>query len=375
MSPAGCEALMDQALELALRGRGRVEPNPRVGALALAGSAVVGRGWHDHWGGPHAEIAALADAAARGALPDTLVVTLEPCSSERGSAGKKTEPCTRALLDAGIRRVVVGMTDPDPRHAGQGLSRLRRAGVEVVADVLAERCAELNRPFARALQRAHLPWTIAKWAMTMDGKTAAASGDARWVSSEAARRRAHELRSRVDAVVIGYRTAVRDDPELTVRLCDGPQALRVVVDPRAELPDDSRLMATAREVPLLVLVERGLPAARCARLSALGAELLEVAPAAPTGRRLRLDQAWVELRRRGLRRVLVEGGGRLLAELMEQGCVDQVMCFLAPKLIGGRSAPSPLAGPGRAAMAQAWRLDELHWEACGDDLLIGGFVA
>jgi diaminohydroxyphosphoribosylaminopyrimidine deaminase/5-amino-6-(5-phosphoribosylamino)uracil reductase len=363
---------MEEALSLAMRGRGEVEPNPRVGALALRDGEVVGRGFHRWFGAPHAEVEALADARARGARADTVVVNLEPCSTPEGVDGKKTPPCTRALLAAGISRVVIGMRDPDPRHHGRGVAELAAAGVEVVEDVLGERCRAINAPFARGLALDR-PWTISKWAMTLDGKTAAANGTSKWISGEASRRKVHELRSRVDAVVIGARTARVDDPELTVRHVAGEQPARIVVDPGAQLDERSRLVQTIGTASLWILTSTAADPARLARLRGVGVQTVQVPPAdAPD--RLQLAEAWRELRRRGLRRVLFEGGGGLAAQLMAADCIDQVQCFIAPKLVGGRASPSPLGGVGRASMAEAWRLEDLHWQPCGEDLLVGAFV-
>lgn len=377
-APAEDSEHMAEALALALRGRGRVEPNPRVGAIALARGAVVGRGWHRAWGDPHAEVEALAEARAAGARPDTLVVTLEPCSTPAGVAGKKTPPCTQAVLDAGVRRVVVGALDPDPRHHGRGIAVLRDAGVTVTTGVLAEEWAAANRPFARwlALER---PWTIAKWAMTLDGKTATAAGHSRWISGEAARAETHALRARVDAIVIGFRTAVRDDPRLDVRhgqaLAGAPPPLRVVVDPLAALPLESRLLTTAREQPSCLLVHEAADERSIAARVALGAWVVRV-PALPGGgeRQLDLAAAWRGLRERGVRRVLVEGGGSLLAQLLDAGCVDQCLVFVAPKLFGGAGAPTPLGGEGVPSPAQALQLDEFECRPCGADVAISGFV-
>jgi diaminohydroxyphosphoribosylaminopyrimidine deaminase/5-amino-6-(5-phosphoribosylamino)uracil reductase len=366
------ERWVEEALELAVRGRGDVEPNPRVGALALCGERVVGRGWHRVWGGPHAEIEALADAHRAGERPDTLVVTLEPCSSAPGEGGKKTPPCTDAIVAAGIRRVVVGAIDPDPRHRGRAIAILDESGIAVEDGVLADRCRAVNRPFERwlALDR---PWTIAKWAMTLDGKAAAPTGEARWVSGLESRRKVHELRARVDAVVVGLRTAQIDDPELTVRYVDGPQPVRIVVDPVGELDDGKKLIRTARELPFWMLVRENIEPARAAHLESMGVVVIPVI-AAERGRRLHLLEAWRELRRRGMRRVLVEGGGGLCAELLSWDCIDQVLAFVAPKVIGGRVAPTPVGGEGRQFMAEAWSLDELHWRPSGEDLAIGAFV-
>jgi diaminohydroxyphosphoribosylaminopyrimidine deaminase/5-amino-6-(5-phosphoribosylamino)uracil reductase len=363
------ETWMGEALLLAQKGRGFVEPNPRVGALALRGETVVGKGFHRVYGGPHAEVEAIHDAEARGHRPDGVVVTLEPCSAH----GKKTPPCTEFLLSRGIRRVIVGARDPDPRHAGRGLVQLREAGFEVVEGIFAREALAENRAFLRALTLDR-PWTAAKWAMTLDGKAATRTGSARWISSPAARTMVHQLRAAVDAVVIGMGTVLADDPRLTVRRVRGDNPLRIVVDPEAALPEGCQLLLTARAVPLLLLVGQ---TAACEHLERQGAKILRVRelPRAGTGhRRLDLGDAWRQLYRGGLRRVLVEGGGRLLAELVAASCLDQVYAFVAAKLVGGRSAPTPMAGEGVAAMDQALVLTEQFHQWIDGDLLLGGFV-
>jgi diaminohydroxyphosphoribosylaminopyrimidine deaminase/5-amino-6-(5-phosphoribosylamino)uracil reductase len=366
------EALMAEAIELAQRGRGEVEPNPRVGCLLLRDGEVVGRGWHEFFGGRHAEAMALDEARSRGAMPDTAVVTLEPCSLPRGTDGKKTDPCTRALLAAGVRRVVVGSVDPDPRHRRAGIAELEQAGVEVTDGVLASRCDAINGPFRKALALDR-PWTLCKWAMTLDGKTAAPTGEARWISGPEARRRTHELRARCCAVMVGFRTAQIDDPELTVRLVEGRQPIRIVVDPLGEIDDDSNLVRTASKAPTWLLASEDVDPRRSGVLQDVGVNVIHV-PTAEGPRRLNLMRAFRELHRRGLRRVLVEGGGGLVAQMLAWNCVDQVLAFVAPKIIGGRFAPTPVAGEGRAFMAEAWQLDEVRHEVCGQDLAVTGFV-
>ncbi len=366
------DKLMAEALDLALQGRGEVEPNPRVGALALQGDQIVGRGFHPHWGGPHAEVVALQDAAARGGRPDTVVVTFEPCSTKKGQDGKKTEPCLQRLLDAGIRRVVVGAADPDPRHRRAGIAGLAEAGVEVIDGVQASRCRQINHPFTRWLGLDR-PWVIAKWAMTLDGKTAASTGEARWISGREARVRTHELRARCDAVMVGYRTALIDDPELTVRHVQGHQPIRVVVDPLAEIDDDSKLVTSAREMPFWLLCSTEADPVRTGHLQDLGVQVIQSRPVEGP-RRIHLLEALRELRRRGVRRLLVEGGGGLVSQLLSWDCVDQVLAYVAPKIIGGRLSPTPVAGEGRPFMAEAWRLRELDWQRVGADLAVSGFV-
>jgi diaminohydroxyphosphoribosylaminopyrimidine deaminase/5-amino-6-(5-phosphoribosylamino)uracil reductase len=366
------EAWMLDAVALAARGHGEVEPNPRVGCVLLQDGAVVARGHHAFFGGPHAEAMALAEARAKGARPDTAVVTLEPCSTDKGVLGKKTEPCAQALVAAGIRRVVIGTVDPDPRHRRRGIALLEENGVEVLDGILASACDALLVPFKKALGLDR-PWMLCKWAMTLDGKTAAPTGEARWISGPAARTRTHELRARCDAVMVGFRTAQIDDPELTVRHVEGRQPVRIVVDPLGEIDDDSNLVRSARTAPTWLLASEDVDPLRSGRLSDLGVTVIHV-QAAEGPRRLHLGHAFRELKRRGLRRVLVEGGGGLVAQMLAWHCVDQVLAFIAPKIIGGQFAPTPVGGDGRPFMAEAWRLHDVQHGTCGDDITIAGFV-
>ncbi|HEX5052084.1 MAG TPA: bifunctional diaminohydroxyphosphoribosylaminopyrimidine deaminase/5-amino-6-(5-phosphoribosylamino)uracil reductase RibD [Planctomycetota bacterium] len=366
------EALMHEALDLAQRGRGEVEPNPRVGCILLQDGEVIGRGWHEFFGGRHAEAMALAEAGRAGRRPDTAIVTLEPCSTPKGVLGKKTEPCAQALVAAGVRRVVIGSVDPDLRHRRQGLAMLEQAGAEVVDGVLGSQCDAMNEPFKKALGLDR-PWTLCKWAMTLDGKTAAPSGEARWISGPEARRRTHELRARCCGVMVGFRTAQIDDPELTVRHVDGRQPIRIVVDPLGEVDDDSNLVRTARQMPTWLLASEDVDRRRSGHLQDLGVTVIHIGTAEGP-RRLHLGHAFRELHQRGLRRVLVEGGGGLVAQMLAWNCVDQVLAFVAPKIIGGKSSPTPVAGEGRGFMAEAWRLRDVRYEPCGEDLAVSGFL-
>lgn len=366
------EALMHEAIALAVRGRGHVEPNPRVGCLLLRDGEVVARGFHEYFGGRHAEAMALDEARAAGCRPDTAIVTLEPCSTPRGQDGKKTPPCAQALVEAGVKRVVIGAIDPDPRHRRRGIDVLERAGIEVLDGIAASSCDAINEPFRKALSLDR-PWMLCKWAMTLDGKTAAPTGESRWISGPEARRRTHELRARCCAVMVGFRTAQIDDPELTVRHVEGKQPVRIVVDPLGEIDDDSNLVRTAHKAPTWLLASEDVDPRRSGILQDLGVTVIQL-PTAEGPRRLNLGRAFRELRRRGLRRVLVEGGGGLVAQMFAWHCVDQVLAFVAPKIIGGASAPTPVGGEGRPFMAEAWRLREVQHETCGDDLAISGFV-
>ncbi len=349
------EGFMRRALELAGRGKGEVEPNPRVGALALAKGRVAGEGWHAFWGGPHAEPAALADARKKGIRPDTVVVTLEPCST-----WGKTPPCTEVLIRSGVGRVVCGALDPNPRHAGRGLEILEAAGVEVVSGILEEECLRAAGPFTSWIARSR-PWVVGKWAMSLDGKIATRGGASKWITPGGLRALAHRLRARVDAVMVGLGTVLADDPQLTVRLVEGKDPAAVVVDPGLEIPLDRKLVASARKRPLVVLAEEGaFPGERRAALEEKGAQVL----AFP--RPLDLGKALEEIRRKkGWERIMCEGGSRLLGSLAERGLLDQAEIHLGPLLIGGTKAPGPLGGRGPARLEEARPMEIVKVEEAG----------
>lgn len=355
---------MQHALALAARGLGAVEPNPPVGAVIVDQQLrTLGEGWHHAYGGPHAEIHALEQAgtAAHGA---TLYVTLEPCCHQG-----KTPPCTRAVIAAGIRRVVAAMSDPHPQVAGGGFAELRAAGIEVEVGLLESAARWLVAPFVQ-LVTAHRPWVHAKWAMTLDGKIASRTGHSQWISNTASRTVVHELRGRMDAIVVGIGTALADDPLLTARPPGPRVATRVVIDPQARLPLGSRLAVTAREAPVLCVVSTMAPPDRVAALKATGIEVW----------RTNLDDrhrippaAWLaELGLRRMTNVLVEGGGRLLGGLFDAGLIDEWHVFLAPKLVGGQNAVSPLAGAGLDQIPVHSQLVGTTIDLLDGDLLIRG---
>jgi diaminohydroxyphosphoribosylaminopyrimidine deaminase/5-amino-6-(5-phosphoribosylamino)uracil reductase len=353
--------LMSRALELAGRGLGCVEPNPMVGCVLIRHGMVVGEGYHRQFGGPHAEIEALRIAGER-ARGSTAYVTLEPCCHTG-----KTGPCTRALIEAGVVRVIAAMRDPFPRVAGGGFAELNAAGIVVEEGLLAEHATLLNAAYLKRL-RTGLPWVIAKWAMTLDGKIAAHTGDSQWISGEASRALVHELRGRVDAILVGGGTAKRDDPLLTARPAGPRTALRVVLDTKAHLAGESQLLRTAREVPLLAVVGSAASAQDRERLRAAGAEVFVVHN---TDHQQRIHEVLAELSRRDCTNVLVEGGSRVLGSLLDGNMIDEVYAFVAPKLIGGFLAPSPMAGNGLSHMNAALAFDG-EWRTSGPDMLYVG---
>jgi diaminohydroxyphosphoribosylaminopyrimidine deaminase/5-amino-6-(5-phosphoribosylamino)uracil reductase len=333
------ERPMRRALALAERGRGAVEPNPMVGAVVLSAAGdVVGEGWHERFGGPHAEVNAfaMAGAAARGG---TLFVTLEPCCH-----WGKTPPCTDAVLKSGVVRVVVAMRDPFPAVAGGGIQILRDNGLSVEVGLLEAEATELNMPFFVLLQ-AGRPWVIAKWAMSLDGKIATRTGDSKWISNATSRAKVHELRGRVDAILVGRGTLLADDPLLTARPAGPRTATRIVVTASGELPSDCQVLRTIGEAPVIVAT-RMESVGKLGAWKSAGAEVLgfegSIVPA-----------LLAELGRRRMTNVLVEGGAGLLGSFRDAGLIDEAHVYVAPKMIGGDKALSPVGGLGIVGMSEA----------------------
>lgn len=354
-------AALVRARALAMNARGHVSPNPLVGAVVLRDGAVVGEGWHAGPGLPHAEVMALRDAgeAARGA---TVACTLEPCSHFG-----RTPPCTNALLEAGVARVVVGCLDPLERTRGQGVRILADAGVDVAMAPPEEEsaCRELNAAFITHSVRGR-PHVLLKLATSLDGKIATASGESRWITGPPARALVHRWRADADAVAVGIGTALADDPGLTARDLEGPvrQPARVVFDRQARLPVTSQLARSAGEVPVLVVASETAPADRVAALEATGVRVLRVSGGVAEG--------LAALAAEGIQSVFLEGGAQLAGAALGAGVVDVVRWFSAPMLIGGDGAPGAIGGAGIGRLADAPRLRDVSVERIGDDILVSG---
>jgi len=359
------ERWMAEALALARRARGLTSPNPMVGAVIVRDAAAAGRGFHSRSGAPHAEIEALREAGGR-ASGATLYVTLEPCNH----AGR-TPPCVDALVGAGIRRVVAATADPNPQVRGGGANALRRAGVEVLVGCLQSEARELNRVFFTAMERMR-PHVTLKCAMTLDGKIAASDRSSRWITGEAARREAHRLRSECDAIVVGIGTVLADDPALTVRLDPpGPrEPLRVVVDSRCRLPLTARLIASGDPGRVVVAVGDDAPGAHVEALVSRGVTVLHC-----KSREGHVDVSDLCGRLFGLdvRGLLLEGGSELSWAFVEAGLVDRVAVFVAPILLGGAGAPTPVGGRG-LPLGGGMRLRSVEVRPIGEDWLIEGDV-
>jgi diaminohydroxyphosphoribosylaminopyrimidine deaminase/5-amino-6-(5-phosphoribosylamino)uracil reductase len=355
---------LDRAIELAERGRGHVSPNPLVGAVVVKAGEVVGEGWHAMVGGPHAEVAAIADAGDTDLKGATMYVSLEPCCHDG-----RTPPCTEAIARSGIDRVVVASDDPTEKASGRGLGILRDDGVEVVVaeGELAARARLLNQAF-RKHARTGRPWVLFKSAMTLDGKVATETGDSKWISSAASRELGHRWRADCDAVAVGIGTALRDDPQLTARIPEADrQPRRIVFDTTARLPVTSNLVRMAPEVPLTVVVSR---AARRTAVSTLETAGADVVVATGANEPDRVASAVLQLGASGITSILLEGGPHLAGAFYDAGEVDEVRLFLAPIVLGGRTARDPLEGEGTETIAEAMRALTLDCERSGDDLLV-----
>lgn len=344
---------MRRVLELASFGQGKVEPNPMVGAVLVRNYKIIAEAFHRRFGGEHAEVIALRKAGpkAKGAI---LYVNLEPCTHYG-----KTPPCTERIIKAGVKVVVAACKDPNPLVNGRGLQTLKKRGIKVILGVLKEQAKSLNLAFFK-FHHTGLPYVISKWAMSLDGKIATSSGESRWISSEASRRYVRRLRDTVQAVVIGINTAIKDDPQLK-GLRRSP--VRVVLDSRCMLPIGSRLVKSARLHRTMVVVSKDAPASRIRALHAKGCQIIIL-------KRLRLEEVLRSLAKHGFLRVLIEGGGKVHASAFKEGLVDEVFVFVAPKIIGGRDAPTPVEGEGISQIQHALRLRGYRWDMVGQDLLL-----
>ena len=348
MPPSAWIPWMRRALQLAALGQGRTSPNPLVGAVVLDATGVlVGEGYHTRAGEPHAEVGALAMAGER-ARGGTLVVTLEPCCHHG-----RTPPCSEAVIAAGIARVVVAMADPNPQVAGAGLGQLGAAGIEVIEGVLEQEARRLNQAFLHRIATGR-PLAILKWAMSLDGRTALPNGASQWISGPEARAWVHALRADCDAVIVGGGTVRADDPLLTSRGRRTPEPLRVVLSRSLALPERARLWNSSA-APTLVAHGPDAPVDQRSRLDGLGVERLELPRCDP----LQLLEA---LARRGCNQVLWECGPELAAAALRQGCVQQLATVIAPKLLGGLQARTPLGDLGLTAMeqVQSWNPGQLR---------------
>lgn len=359
---ANHQYFMQRAIQLAAKGLGRTSPNPVVGAVLVKDKRIVGEGFHQVAGGPHAEVLALEQAGeqARGA---TMYVSLEPCCHEG-----RTPPCVPEIIKAGVARVVVGLVDPDPRVSGGGIQQLREAGIEVEMsdEDSQEQCAEVNRAFICRLKRGR-PYVTLKFASSLDGKIASRTGQSKYISGEEARRWVHRERDSHDAIMVGINTISLDNPELTARGPGGRTPTKIVVDANGRLQHDARIFEQADNGVICLTTPRGE-----AKIGARqGLEFLVTEDAEG---RVDLPLALRKLAERGINSILLEGGSRINGSMLDAGLIDRVAGFVAPILVGGQEAKSPIAGFGVDCVGDATRLRDVGWSTMGADLLIEGYL-
>jgi diaminohydroxyphosphoribosylaminopyrimidine deaminase/5-amino-6-(5-phosphoribosylamino)uracil reductase len=357
---------MNLALDLASKGEGTTSPNPMVGALVVKDGQVVGRGYHKSAGEPHAEVNAL-DAAGGLAKGATLYVTLEPCNHSG-----RTPPCTHKILASGIGRVVAAMKDPNKKVAGHGAEFLERNGVSVTTGVCEAQAKKLNEFFIKYVGTGR-PFVIAKCAATLDGRIATRTGDSRWVTGEAARRFVHQLRHKVDAIMVGINTIRNDDPSLTTRLPDlqGSDPLRIILDTHLSINADARVLRQKSAVPTMLVAGPNVPRDKKNALEKAGARVLE----APLKNKLiDMDPLMEQLGAMELTSLLIEGGSRVLASAFNHAVVDKVCFFYAPKILGGDDGVPICSGPGVAKMSKCIAINDMVIHRFGDDVLLEGYV-
>jgi diaminohydroxyphosphoribosylaminopyrimidine deaminase/5-amino-6-(5-phosphoribosylamino)uracil reductase len=354
---------MRLALRLARRGYGETSPNPMVGAVLVKGGKIIGRGWHRRAGLPHAEIEAIRDAQKHGHVPRdaTLYVTLEPCCTHG-----RTPPCTDAIIAAGIQRVVIGATDPNPKHTGKGFKILQRAGIKVIHGVLADECAKMNEAFNYWIVH-RTPFVTVKAAMTLDGKIATAGGESKWITGEKARAHGMRLRRGCDAILAGINTILADDPSLTARGQKGDlQLRRIILDSMARTPLTAKVVTDDFAALTIIVISQHAPQNRVAALAKK--VKLVVAPT----KNSKLDLKWLlkKLGAENMTTLLIEGGGEVNASFLLGGLAQRVAFFYAPKILGGRNSRKSVAGEGAKSLNEVIQLHDLEWRKLGEDLLL-----
>lgn len=366
------EKYMRRAIELAKKGSGHVNPNPLVGAVIVRDGEIIGEGYHECYGQLHAERNAIANAKKRGNSLEgsTIYVTLEPCCHYG-----KTPPCTEAIIEEKIARVVVGSDDPNPLVSGKGFQMLREKGIEVIPHFLKEECDAMNHVFFHYI-RTGTPYVAMKYAMTMDGKIACYTGDSKWVTGEESRAHVQTLRNHYKGIMAGIGTVLADDPMLNCRIEGGRDPIRIITDSHLRIPMDSQLVRTAGQQPLIVACLPDADEEKAAQLQEKGVEVLRI-PGVTTAditeeqkEVISLPILMKELGARKIDGILLEGGGQLNESALQAGIVDRIYCYIAPKIFGGAQAKTPVEGQGLTRAADAWQFNRIGMQEFGQDILL-----
>lgn len=360
------EKYMIIALKLASEGGGFVNPNPLVGAVVVKNGEIVGKGYHKLFGGPHAEVYALRDAGEKAGGAD-LYVTLEPCSHYG-----KTPPCAAAIIKSGIKRVVVGSLDPNPLVSGRGIKMMKDSGIEVVTGVMEDEALKMNEIFIKYITE-KIPFVIMKSAVTLDGKIATASGESKWITGEASRKKVHEMRNRVMAVMAGIGTIVKDNPLLTTRLKGKSRDSKaVILDSKLSVSPESRIFSTINDREIIIACTEDFDKNNYNILSEEGIHII----VCPKNSEDKVDLKFLvrELGKMGIDSILLEGGGNVNFSALESGIVDKVVYFIAPKIFGGRDARTSVDGSGIQNICDEIKLRDISWEKIGEDLMLEAYV-
>ncbi|PKM80383.1 MAG: riboflavin biosynthesis protein RibD [Firmicutes bacterium HGW-Firmicutes-13] len=361
------EKYMWLALDLARQGIGRTNPNPMVGAVIVKDGEIVGTGYHQKAGTPHAEVHALT-AAGEKAQGATMYVTLEPCVHFG-----KTPPCTEKIMAAGIKKVVISMVDPNPLVCGSGIKVLKDAGIKVKVGVLEDKAKKLNEVFLKYITQG-FPFVILKSAMSLDGKIATRKGLSRWITSEKSREFVHQIRNQVDAIMVGIGTVLKDNPRLTTRIETEEEVknpIRVIVDSQGQIPLDARVVRHSGDSTTILATTELAPADKLKALSSMGVEIFQ---SNSRDNKVDLTGLMKYLGEREISSLLVEGGSTLNYSLLEEGLIDKILFFIAPKLIGGTEAPTPVGGKGKDFLEDVWNVQDIQVKLIGEDILLTGYL-
>jgi len=357
---------MKQAIELAKKGMGFVNPNPLVGAVIVKDGLVIGRGWHEYFGGPHAEVNAIKDANGNTESA-TIYVSLEPCSHYG-----KTPPCSLEIIRNKFSRVVIGCNDPNPLVAGQGIEMIRNAGIEVHVGILEKEVKELNEAFFKFI-RTKLPFVVMKTAMSLDGKIATKTGDSKWISGDKSRQTVHQLRNQYSGIMVGINTVIKDDPLLSVRNINGKtkHPIRIIVDSNARIPLEAKILNSPEIAPTIIAVTNQ---ATEEKLRKLRDKEIQVIVCPEKNARVDLRFIMQELAKQNIDSILLEGGGTLNFEALQEEIVDKVIAFIAPKIIGGAEALTAVEGSGISSLADVIELENLRTIQSGEDIMLEAYL-
>lgn len=364
---------MNIALQLAKKGKGKVNPNPLVGAIIVRDGVILGRGYHKEYGKAHAEVNAFLDAK-EDITGATMYVTLEPCSHYG-----KTPPCVERIIENKISRVVIGMIDPNPLVAGKGIEKLKKSGITVTVGVLEEECRKLNEVFIKYITK-NEPFVVLKTAMSLDGKIATSRGESKWITGEKARNEVHNLRNELEAIMVGVDTVIIDNPELTCRLENGRNPIRIIVDSTLKIPLNSKVLKNQDEAKTIVATKKEAIEEKVKKLEALGVTVLKISDDKEyennniRNKKVNLNNLMKELGKLNIDGVLLEGGATLNYSALQEGIVDKIQVYIAPKIIGGLNSKGPVGGTGIEFLKDAFKINDLTSKFIGEDILIEGYI-